>query len=114
MRGVLLGAPVAVHPRFDPEAIAAESDVAFISVVPTMLVRLLDAKVDLGRFRAILVGGAHLSTSLRDRAEEAGACLVPTYGLTESCGGVVYDGIPLPGTEMRAGSEYTWTNNNRR
>jgi O-succinylbenzoic acid--CoA ligase len=105
LRGVLLGAPVAVHPRFDPEAIAAEPDVAFTSVVPTMLERLLDAKVDLGRFRGILVGGAHLTSSLRERAEGAGARLVPTYGLTESCGGVVYDGIPLPGTEMRIDAE---------
>jgi O-succinylbenzoic acid--CoA ligase len=101
LRGVLLGAPVAVHPRFDPEAIAAEPDVAFTSVVPTMLVRLLDASIDLGRFRAILVGGARLPSGLRERAEGAGARIVPTYGLTESCGGVVYDGSPLPGTEIR-------------
>jgi len=101
LRGVLLGAPVAVHPRFEPETIAAEPDVAFTSLVPTMLVRLLDSGVDVDRFRAILVGGAHLPLDLRERAEAAGARIVSTYGLTESCGGVVYDGLPLPGTEMR-------------
>lgn len=101
LRGVLGGAPVAVHERFDPPTFAAEPDVAFVSVVPTMLARLLDAGVDLGRFRAILVGGAHLARELRDRAEAAGARLVQTYGLTESCGGVVYEGVPLPSTEVR-------------
>ncbi len=101
LRGVLLGAPVTVHPRFDPAAIAAEPDLAFTSVVPTMLLRLLGAGIDLARFRRILVGGAHLPADLRERAEATGATLVETYGLTETCGGVVYDGRPLPGVEMR-------------
>jgi O-succinylbenzoic acid--CoA ligase len=101
MRGVLLGAPVTVQPGFDPAAIAAREDAAFTSIVPTMLLRLLEVEVDLTGFRAILVGGAHLSPDLRERAERAGAHVIETYGLTESCGGVVYDGLPLPGTETR-------------
>jgi O-succinylbenzoic acid--CoA ligase len=101
MRGVLLGASVTVHPGFDPAAVAAEDRAVFTSIVPTMLARLLDAQVDLARFRAILVGGAHLSPDLRERAEHAGARVIETYGLTESCGGVVYDGLPLPGVQMR-------------
>jgi O-succinylbenzoic acid--CoA ligase len=105
LRGVLLGAPVAVHASFDPELVRSERDVAFVSVVPTMLQRLLDAGVDLSRFRAILVGGAHLSPDLRARAEDAGAAVIETYGLTESCGGVVYDGLPLPGVEMRVNDD---------
>ena len=105
LRGVLLGAPVVVHPHFEPSAIAAEPDLALTSVVPTMLVRLLDADVDLARFRAILVGGARLPLDLRERAEAAGARIVETYGLTESCGGVVYEGLPLPGVEMRIDDE---------
>ncbi|MGH2636738.1 MAG: class I adenylate-forming enzyme family protein [Actinomycetota bacterium] len=105
LRGVLLEAPVMVHPSFDPELVAAERDVAFVSVVPRMLGRLLDARVELSAFRAILVGGAHLAPDLRARAERAGAHVVETYGLTESCGGVVYDGLPLPGVEMRMNEE---------
>ena len=105
LRGVLLGAPVVVHPHFEPSTIALEPDLAFTSVVPTMLVRLLETGVDLARFRAILVGGAHLPLELRERAVAAGAHIVPTYGLTESCGGVVYDGLPLPGTQMRIDAE---------
>lgn len=101
LRGVLLGAPVAVHPIFDPVVVGGVRTAAFTSLVPTMLRRLLDAGVDLRSYRAILVGGAHLSPELRDRAELAGARVIETYGLTESCGGVIYDGRPLPGTQVR-------------
>jgi len=105
LRGVLLGAPVTVLPGFDPAAIADEERSVFTALVPTMLRRLLDAEVDLSRFRRILMGGAHLPPRLRERAETAGVSLVEAYGLTESCGGVVYDGVPLPGVEMRVDSE---------
>jgi O-succinylbenzoic acid--CoA ligase len=105
LRGVLLGAPVAVHRSFDPALVQAEAAAAFISVVPTMLGRLLDAGVNLARFRAILVGGAHLTPGLRARAEAAGAHVIETYGLTETCGGVVYDGLPLPSVEMRVNED---------
>jgi len=101
LRGVLLGAPVTIHPRFDAAAVDAQRGSAFTSLVPTMLRRLVDAGARLSAFRAILVGGARLSPDLRASAERAGASVVETYGLTETCGGVVYDGAPLPGTEMR-------------
>ena len=105
LRGVLLGAPVRVHERFDPNAVAASDRIAFTSLVPTMLRRLLDAGVDLGRFRAILVGGSALSADVRERAERSGTRIVETYGLTESCGGVVYDGRPLAVSEVRIGGD---------
>lgn len=105
LRSVLLGAPVAVHSSFDPELVRAERGAAFVSLVPTMLGRLLEADVDLSRFRAILVGGAHLSPDLRARAGHAGARVIETYGLTESCGGVVYDGLPLPGVQTRVNAD---------
>ena len=101
LRAILLGAPVAVHARFDPEAVVAEPGVVFTSVVPTMLGRLVETGTDLSSFRGILVGGAHLSPDRRARAERAGGNVVETYGLTETCGGVVYEGVPLSGTEMR-------------
>jgi O-succinylbenzoic acid--CoA ligase len=41
----------------------------------------------------------------RERAERAGWHLVETYGSTESCGGIVYDGSPLPGSEARIGAD---------
>ncbi len=101
LRAVLLGAPVTIHPGFDAAAVAAERGSAFTSLVPTMLGRLVAAGTELSAFRAILVGGAPLPPDLRASAERAGASVVETYGLTETCGGVVYDGVPLPGTEMR-------------
>jgi O-succinylbenzoic acid--CoA ligase len=104
LRSVLIGAPVTVHPRFHPEAVATQTDSAFVSLVPTMLGRLLDADADLSHFRAILVGGAAVSAWLADRALAQRANVIQTYGLTESCGGVVYDGRPLPGTEVRIDS----------
>jgi o-succinylbenzoate---CoA ligase len=92
---------VTIHQGFDAAAVAAERGSAFTSLVPTMLGRLVAAGADLSAFRAILVGGAHLSPDLRASAERAGASVVETYGLTETCGGVVYEGEPLPGTQMR-------------
>jgi O-succinylbenzoic acid--CoA ligase len=100
LRAVLLGGPVTVHERFDPAAVA-DADADFVSVVPTMLRRLLEANVDVSRFRAMLVGGAALRSDLRAEADNANATVVETYGLTETCGGVVYDGLPLPRTEVR-------------
>jgi O-succinylbenzoic acid--CoA ligase len=105
LRGILLGAPVSVHASFDPELVGAEREATFVSLVPTMLGRLLDAGVDLEPFRALLVGGAHLSPDLRERAERAGARVIETYGLTESCGGIVYDGLPMPGVQARVNAD---------
>ncbi|MEW6059605.1 MAG: fatty acid--CoA ligase family protein [Actinomycetota bacterium] len=101
LRAVLLGAPVVAHPGFDPDAVAHETSCRFVSVVPTMLLRLLDVGADLSRFSRILVGGAALAPELRARAEASGGRVVGTYGLTESCGGVVYDGKAFPGTRVR-------------
>jgi O-succinylbenzoic acid--CoA ligase len=101
LRAVLLGAPVIIHERFDAEAFAAERTTVFTSLVPTMLARLLDAEVDLQRYRAVLIGGARLPDEQAERARAAGAPVVETYGLTESFGGVIYDGRPLPGVEIR-------------
>lgn len=105
LRSVLMGAPVVIRERFDPAAVSAEPDVAYTSVVPTMLARLLDAGTDLERFHAMLIGGAPLPTELRIRAERVGARIVETYGLTESCGGVIYDGLPFEGTRLRIGED---------
>lgn len=101
LRAVLLGAPVVLHEGFDVQGFAAERTTTFTSLVPTMLARLLDAHVDLARYRAILIGGARLPDEQAARGRAAGAHVVETYGLTESFGGVIYDGRPLPGVEMR-------------
>jgi O-succinylbenzoic acid--CoA ligase len=100
VRSHLWGVPAAVHTRFDPDAIARENDVTLVSLVPTMMARLLDAGVDVARFRVILVGGAAVPRQLLRRAADAGANIVRSYGMTETCGGCVYDGIPLGGVKV--------------
>jgi O-succinylbenzoic acid--CoA ligase len=75
----------------------------FVSVVPTQLVRALDAGVELRDYRALLVGGGGMDAAQRSRLAAAMARCVVTYGLTQSCGGVVYDGTPLPGVSVRIG-----------
>lgn len=72
-----------------------------VSVVATQLHRALgNAELTrrLAAFDAVLVGGSALAPDLRRRAEDAGIALRETYGMSETCGGVVWDGVPLPGT----------------
>lgn len=97
LRSRALGTEAIVHDRFDVEAIGWETGAAFVSVVPTMLHRLLEAGVDLSGFSRVLVGGAAAADELVERARDRGARVTVTYGMTETAGGVVYDGIPLPG-----------------
>lgn len=109
LRARCSGAGLRVHRRFDVEAFAAERDATVTSLVPTQLSRLLDAGVDLTRLRAILVGGAAASPALVARARAAGANVVTTYGMSETCGGCVYDGVPLDGVGVRVdGDERIW------
>jgi o-succinylbenzoate---CoA ligase len=91
--------PLDVQPRFDVDSVA-QSPATLVSLVPTQLVRLLDAGVDLRRFRVILLGGAPAPAALLDRAYAAGGRVVTTYGMSETCGGCVYDGRPLPGVQV--------------
>jgi O-succinylbenzoic acid--CoA ligase len=77
----------------------------FISVVPTQLLRFMNEGRDLSGFRAVLVGGAAVDGQLIERSAGAGINVVRTYGMTETCGGVVYDGVPLDGVKVRVGGE---------
>ena len=96
--------PVLVHERFDADRIAREAPPgASISLVPAMLARLVRDRAGLGRLGPLLIGGGPLDPSLRESAEALGARVVETYGLTESCGGVVYDGRTFAGTDVRIG-----------
>jgi O-succinylbenzoic acid--CoA ligase len=99
LREAALGTPVAAHPRFEPEALDGTGS-AYASVVPTMVRWLVRAGARLHGV-TLLVGGAPLEPELRDAAASLGARVVQTYGLTETCGGVAYDGRPLRGTEIR-------------
>ena len=99
-----LNATFVVHPGFDVAAMAgapAELGVTHVSVVPTMLRRLLEAGAPLHEFRRILVGAAATPPALRAAADAVDAPVVETYGATETWAGVVYDGIPLDGVDVR-------------
>ncbi len=84
-------------------------DRAYVSLVPTQLHRLVTAADDgaaagldaLARFDAVLVGGAATPAPLLARARAAGVRVVTTYGMSETSGGCVYDGVPLPGVRVR-------------
>jgi o-succinylbenzoate---CoA ligase len=70
----------------------------YVALVPTQLHRWLDQPSEakaLAGFRTVLVGGGPVDGSLKARARDVGIRLVATYGMAETCGGCVYDGLPL-------------------
>jgi O-succinylbenzoic acid--CoA ligase len=102
-RARVSGASVVVDDGFDVARVATaarDDGVSLVSLVPTMLHRLLDAGAPLHELRRIVVGGAPMAPALRSRAERAGANVVDAYGLSETWGGVAIDGIAIPGMEV--------------
>lgn len=119
VRSAITGFAVVLHERFDPDTTnraIVDDGVTIVSVVPTMLARMLDALGDRSypaTLRVVLTGGGPLPPILRARAHAAGVPVVPTYGLTEAAsqvatgrpGGAGATGTvaatALPGTELR-------------
>ncbi|HEV2993068.1 MAG TPA: fatty acid--CoA ligase family protein [Acidimicrobiia bacterium] len=102
------GQHVVVHDGFDADAVSAApraEGATLVSVVPTTLARLLDRRAPLHEYRRIVVGGAPLPAALRERAEVAGAPVVDAYGLSETGGGVVFDGRPMAGAAVELTSD---------
>ncbi len=88
MRSVIYGTAVALQDGFEVDRVAealegGEASVA--SLVSTMLIRLLEAEVDLSGPRAILIGGGPVPEEALEEAIGRGAKVVQTYGLTEAC-----------------------------
>lgn len=86
--------------RFTKATAALPDGPHYVSLVPTQLHRILTdatATAALQGFDAVLVGGSATATDLLHRAAEAGVRVVTSYGMSETCGGCVYDGIPLDG-----------------
>ena len=80
----------------------AREPVTVMSLVPTMLSRLLDEGAELDRLRCLLLGGGPCPQPLIDRALDAGVPLSPTYGLTEAASQVA---TMAPGeTRLKPGS----------
>ncbi|WIK88887.1 AMP-binding protein [Varibaculum cambriense] len=91
--------------------IAAGNVPVYLSLVPTQLRRALADPKTTAALRlcyAILVGGARVSPSLLIAGREQGLNLVTTYGMTETCGGCVYYGVPLPGVKVAVKESRIW------
>jgi O-succinylbenzoic acid--CoA ligase len=90
-RALLSGTRLTVLPGFEPAAVhdAAGAGATLVSLVPTAL-----ARIDARWFRLVVLGGAH-------PPEDRPPNTVTTYGMTETGSGVVYDGVPLDGVDVR-------------
>jgi O-succinylbenzoic acid--CoA ligase len=103
VRSVLFGGAVRLQPRFDAAAVSAAldtGDIAGLSLVPTMLSRLLAERA--GRrapdaLQVLLLGGAAAAPALVARALAAGFPVCPTYGLTEATSQVATAAPPARG-----------------
>ncbi|MFQ4148363.1 AMP-binding protein [Arthrobacter sp. LAPM80] len=90
---------------FTEAALELTDKMRFTSLVPTQLTRLLtnpsaETLTVLRRFNAILLGGGPVNPVLLEAARGAGLNVVTTYGMSETCGGAVYDGVPLDGVQL--------------
>lgn len=89
-RSVIYGIPVVVHEAFDPDVVNREIDagqVTIVSVVSTMLHRMLDARGARPyppTLRCVLLGGGPAPAPLLERCLRLGVPVTPTYGLTEA------------------------------
>jgi o-succinylbenzoate---CoA ligase len=95
--------PVRSDLRNLQEAAGMLSERRYISLVPAQLDRALhhgEVIAALTSFSAVLVGGGPTEVGLVRRARAAGIRVVTTYGMSETCGGCVYDGEPLQGVAV--------------
>ena len=105
VRSLVSGTEPVLAERADAETVAG-SGCAHVSLVPTQLHRLILEDLGSGPakplagYSSVLLGGAPAPASLLDAARAAGVPVVTTYGMTETCGGCVYDGVPLDGTQV--------------
>ncbi|MEJ5222504.1 MAG: o-succinylbenzoate--CoA ligase, partial [Tepidiforma sp.] len=88
-RSLIQGTTIVIHPGFDPAAVnraLRRERITLLSVVPTMLARMLEVDSDPfpPTLRAVLVGGGPVSRELLERAAARGLPVLQTYGLTEA------------------------------
>jgi O-succinylbenzoic acid--CoA ligase len=102
VRSLISGTTPVVVDRLDPaQRNLAVFGCGYTSLVPAQLRRMLDAGAGLSAFRAILLGGAAIPSGLLAGARAAGAKVITTYGMSETCGGCVYNHLPLDGVKLR-------------
>ncbi|MBO0767158.1 MAG: AMP-binding protein [Solirubrobacterales bacterium] len=107
MRSAIYATTVVAHQGYETESVLRElmdpsRKITLISVVPTMLSRLLDAGLaDPPTLRWALLGGGPIPPGLLTRAEACGVPVAPTYGMTEACSQIATLGRPLHGVELK-------------
>lgn len=90
---------------FTTAVTALEGVRRYTALVPTQLVRVLAderAREAAAGLDGILVGGAATSAGVLAQARDAGMRVMTTYGMSETSGGCVYDGLPLSVSTVRA------------
>ena len=112
VRAAVHATTVLVHDRFDARAVATalHEGVTGVSLVPTMLGRVLDLGLERPPLlRVALIGGGPVPPGMLERALAAGIRVAQTYGLTEACSQVTVEepgegsgtaGRPLDGVEL--------------
>jgi O-succinylbenzoic acid--CoA ligase len=110
VRSLVSGTEPVLVERADAATVAG-SGCTHVSLVPTQLQRLLQEvpgsgpPAPLAGFSSVLLGGAAAPAGLLAAAQDAGVPVVTTYGMTETCGGCVYDGIALDGVRVAVRGE---------
>ena len=89
LRSAIYGTSLVVHEGFDERRVVAsihEDRITTVSVVATMLHRMLDADERKAPpwLRTVLVGGGPVPLPLLERAADRGYPVIQTYGLTEA------------------------------
>jgi O-succinylbenzoic acid--CoA ligase len=106
LRSTIYATTVILHERYETEAVLNElidpgRRITLVSLVPTMLTRLLDAGLaDPPTLRWVLLGGGPIAPALLARATAAGVPVAPSYGMTEACSQIATFGWPLAGVEV--------------
>jgi o-succinylbenzoate---CoA ligase len=110
VRSVVSGTtPVAVSAGFDAaELVSAVESLGpgrrYTALVAAQLEKALrdpSATAALASFDAVLIGGGPMPAGIGEKAVAAGISVVRTYGMSETAGGCVYDGVPLDGVRVR-------------
>ncbi|HWE32990.1 MAG TPA: AMP-binding protein [Solirubrobacteraceae bacterium] len=106
IRSAIYATTVVLHDQFDAGAVLTElmdpaRRITIVSLVPTMLARLLDAGLRRPpTLRWALLGGGPIPAPLLERAAQEGVPVAPTYGMTEACSQIATFGVPLHGVEI--------------
>ncbi len=91
-RSAVWGSQCVLRPKFEIDDFAGllssrDANISIVSLVPTMLLRLLDAGLsNPPTLRRAVVSGAPLTTELKLRALDAGIPVVEAWGMTETTG----------------------------